>query len=117
MTNEREPHDQPTTGITAGGDGPHASRPSPLGALYRKEARRLRRRYPGLDDDRRDWIITLSFARAFLDIDADELEHAIREGSTRLARGTAGDLEVYVSRLVQAALATAHHSDMLQERL
>ncbi len=52
---------------------------SPLGELYRREAIRLSRRYPALDVELIDRLVTLSLARAFLNTSVDELAVAVME--------------------------------------
>lgn len=116
MVHKRELHDRQVTSVTTERHGRRASPHSPLGALYRKEAHRLRRRYPALDDDRRDWIVLRSLARAFLDVDAAELAQAMVEGSPGLVKRKAGHTEVYVSFVVHDALTVARQDDTLPRR-
>jgi len=78
---------------------------SPLVRLYRREADRL----PTADMSRLDWMITLSLARAFTDVDATELARAMVEGSPQLTERKAGHVADYVARTVAKALATALH--------
>lgn len=83
------------------GDGPV----SPLGALYRREVRRLSQRYPTTDLSRLDWMVVVSLARAFADADAAELAQAMVEGSPGLVERKAGHLADYVARTVGKARA------------
>ncbi len=78
---------------------------SPLGHLYRREARRLWERYPTADLSRLDWMIVLSLARAFRDATAEELARAMVEGSPELVERKAGHVADYVARTVGKALA------------
>lgn len=83
------------------GDGPV----SPLGALYRREVRRLSQRYPTTDLSRLDWMVVVALARAFADADAAELARAMMEGSPGLVERKAGHVADYVARTVGKARA------------
>jgi len=93
--------------------GPQIHR-SPLGALYGREFEHLSKRCPDLDATTCDQIIITSLARLFLDADADELAHAMIEGSPHLLERTNGHFRAYAVPLAKAAHDAARRYEARQ---
>lgn len=85
---------------------------TPLGRLYRRDVARLARHHPTLSLSQRDWIVVLSLALAFTNLEGAELAHAMWDGSPYLRSiahngGSAEDGSRYVQDVVLRALGTA----------
>ncbi len=85
---------------------------SPLGLLYQSEMQRLTRRWPGLEPERRAYLVTLSLARAFVDVTKDELTTAMYEGDAWLQSCPERDQAAIMDRTAEMAMAGAGRSDM-----